>query len=61
MLKLWNNKSAKTFAEHDKTSKGLKKAKDEIDRLTKKSKESLKTISKVRATTIPQEKYDKVY
>ena len=40
-------KSAKTFAEHDKTSKGLKKNKDEIGRLTKKSEESLKTISKL--------------
>ena len=54
-------KSAKTLAEHDKTSKALKSAKEEIVRLTKKSDESLKTISKLRATTVPQEKYDKAY
>ena len=51
--------SAKTSAEHDKTSKALEKAKEEIVRLTKKSEESLKTITKLHATTIPLDKYDK--
>ena len=54
-------KSAKTSAEHDKTSKALEKAKEEIVRLTKKSEESLKTITKLRATTIPLDKYDKAF
>ena len=54
-------KSVKTLAEHDKTSKALKSAKEEIVRLTKKSDEPLKTISKLRATTVPQKKFDKAY
>ena len=54
-------KSAKTSAEHDKTSNLLIKAEEEIVRLTKKSEESLKTITKLRATTIPLEKYDKAF
>ena len=49
------NKSAKTFVNLDKTSKALKEAKEEVARLTKKNDESLKTISKLRETTLPRE------
>ena len=52
-------KSVKTSAEYDKTSNLLKKAEEEIVRLTKKSDKSLKTITKLRATTVPLDKYDK--
>ena len=44
------NKSAKTFVDHDKTSKALKNAKEEIARLTKKTEESLKIISELSET-----------
>ena len=54
-------KSAKTFAELDKTSQALKKAEEEIVRLTKKSDESLKVITKLRATTVSQDKYDEAF
>ena len=54
------NKSAKTFVDPDKTSKALKKAKEEIARLTKKTEESLKTISKLRETTYPEVEYNKI-
>jgi hypothetical protein len=54
------NKSAKTFVNLDKTSKALKEAKEEVARLTKKNDESLKTISKLRETTLPREDYDRI-
>ena len=54
------NKNAKISVDHDKTSKALKKAKEEIARLTNKTEESLKTISKLRETTIPEEEYTKI-
>ena len=54
------NKSAKTFVDLDKTSKALKEAKEEIARLTKKSQESLKIISKLRETTFPEEDYNRI-
>ena len=54
-------KSAKTFAEHDKTSQALKKAEEEIVRLTNKSNESLKIITKLRETTVPLDKYEKAF
>ena len=54
------NKSAKTFVNLDKTSKALKEAKEEIARLTKKNQESLKTISKLRETTFPEEDYNRI-
>ena len=54
-------KSAKTPAEHDKTSKALKKAEEEIVRLTNKSNESLKIITKLRETTVPLDKYEKAF
>ena len=38
------NKSVKTFVDPDKTFKALKKANEEIVRLTKKTEESVKTI-----------------
>ena len=41
------NKNAKISVDHDKTSKALKKAKEEIARLTNKTEELLKTISKL--------------
>jgi hypothetical protein len=54
------NKSAKSFVNLDKTSKALKEAKEEVARLTKKNDESLKTISKLRETTLPREDYDRI-
>ena len=54
------NKSAKTFVDHDKTSKALKKAKEEIARLAKKAKESLKSITKLRETMFPEVEYNKI-
>ena len=54
-------KSIKTSAEYDKTSKALKKAEEEIVRLSTKSDESLKTITKFHSTTVPQDKYDKAF
>ena len=54
------NKSAKTFVDHDKTKQALKKAKEEVSRLTNKTNESLKTISKLRETTIPEADYNKI-
>ena len=54
------NKIAKTFVDHDKTYKALKKAKEEIARLTQKNEQSLKTISKLRETTFPKVEYSKI-
>ena len=54
------NKSAKTFVDHDTTKKALKKAKEEVSRLTNKTNESLKTIAKLRETTIPEVEYNKI-
>ena len=54
------SKNAKLFDDHDKTSEALKKAKEEIARLTNKTQESLKTITKLRATTIPEEEYTRI-
>ena len=54
------NKSAKTFVDHDKTKKALKKAKEEVSRLTNKTNEYLKTISNLRETTIPKADYNKI-
>ena len=45
------NKSAQTLSEHDKASKALKEAREEIVRLKKKSNESLKTISTLHENT----------
>ena len=44
------NHSAKIFVNLDKTSKALKKAKEEVGRLTNKNEESQKTITKLRET-----------
>ena len=49
------NKSAKTFVDHDKTKQALKKAKEEVSRLTNKTNDSLKTITKLCETTIPDQ------
>ena len=54
------SKNAKLFDDHDETSEALKKAKEEIARLTNKTQESLKTITKLRATTIPEEEYTRI-
>ena len=54
------NKSAKTFADHDKSKKALKKANEEVSRLTKKTNESLKAITKLRETSIPEADYNKM-
>ena len=54
------NKSAKTFADHDKSKEALKKANEEVSRLTKKTNESLKAITKLRETSIPEADYNKM-
>ena len=57
------NRSAKTFVNLDKTSKALKKAKEEVGRLTIKNEESQKTITNLRETlrfSFPEKEHNKL-
>ena len=57
------NRSAKTFVNLDKASKALKKAKEEVGRLTNKNEESQKTIIKLRETlrfSFPEKEHNKL-